>query len=146
MMISLAPRRHLEASTPPTRPGSVEFLRFDSRAGGDLTHCGLLTTPPQDLLDLVVQKSAGYSLEQLERLYALLSQCIYQHRREYDKGRLLEVRRGRCSRRVMRSLIISQSEKEKAQLSFLQPGRHTKSSQRKHGTLAHFIHFNFEST
>lgn len=43
-----------------------------------------------NLLDLVVQKSAGYSLEQLERLYALLSQCIYQHRREYDKSQLLE--------------------------------------------------------
>lgn len=59
----------------------------------------------QDLLDLVVQKSAGYSLEQLERLYALLSQSIYQHRREYDKSRLLEVRRGsrmRVTRRSMR--------------------------------------------
>lgn len=41
---------------------------------------------------MVVKKSEGYSVEQLERLYALLSQCIYQHRREYDKTQLLEVR------------------------------------------------------
>ncbi|KAM9704274.1 ATPase family AAA domain-containing protein 2B isoform 2-T2 [Menidia menidia] len=42
------------------------------------------------LLDMVVKKSEGYSVELLERLYSLLSQCIYQHRREYDKTRLLE--------------------------------------------------------
>ncbi len=46
----------------------------------------------QALLDTVVKKSEGYSVEQLERLYSLLSQCIYQHRREYDKTQLLEVR------------------------------------------------------
>uniref|UniRef100_A0A3Q1GKD3 ATPase family AAA domain-containing protein 2 n=1 Tax=Acanthochromis polyacanthus TaxID=80966 RepID=A0A3Q1GKD3_9TELE len=43
-----------------------------------------------DILDMVVKKSEGYSVEQLERLYSLLSQCIYQHRREYDKTQLLE--------------------------------------------------------
>ncbi|XP_028253040.1 ATPase family AAA domain-containing protein 2B isoform X2 [Parambassis ranga] len=42
------------------------------------------------LLDTVVNKSEGYNVEQLERLYSLLSQCIYQHRREYDKTQLLE--------------------------------------------------------
>ncbi|XP_059212664.1 ATPase family AAA domain-containing protein 2B [Centropristis striata] len=42
------------------------------------------------LLDKVVKKSEGHSVEQLERLYSLLSQCIYQHRREYDKTQLLE--------------------------------------------------------
>lgn len=42
------------------------------------------------LLDMAVKKSEGYSVEQLERLYSLLSQCIYQHRREYDKTQLLE--------------------------------------------------------
>ncbi|XP_028996175.1 ATPase family AAA domain-containing protein 2B isoform X2 [Betta splendens] len=42
------------------------------------------------LLDVVVKKTEGYSVEQLERLYSLLSQCIYQHRREYDKTQLLE--------------------------------------------------------
>ncbi|XP_042359380.1 ATPase family AAA domain-containing protein 2B [Plectropomus leopardus] len=42
------------------------------------------------VLDTVVKKSGGYSVEQLERLYSCLSQCIYQHRREYDKTQLLE--------------------------------------------------------
>ncbi|XP_040016757.2 ATPase family AAA domain-containing protein 2B isoform X1 [Gasterosteus aculeatus] len=42
------------------------------------------------LLDAAVTKSEGFSVEQLERLYCLLSQCVYKHRREYDKTRLLE--------------------------------------------------------
>ncbi|XP_058469113.1 ATPase family AAA domain-containing protein 2B [Solea solea] len=42
------------------------------------------------LLDMAVRKSDGYSVEQLERLYSLLSQCIYKYRREYDKTQLLE--------------------------------------------------------
>uniref|UniRef100_A0A672HQR9 ATPase family AAA domain-containing protein 2 n=1 Tax=Salarias fasciatus TaxID=181472 RepID=A0A672HQR9_SALFA len=57
--------------------------------------CVFSPPPLQALLDAVVRKSEGYSVEQLERLYSLLSQCIYQHRREYDKTRLLEV----CFRR-----------------------------------------------
>ncbi|XP_056284078.1 ATPase family AAA domain-containing protein 2B isoform X2 [Pseudoliparis swirei] len=47
------------------------------------------------LLDTVVKKSDGYSVEQLERLYSLLSQSIYRHRRDYDKTRLLEEMEGR---------------------------------------------------
>ena len=46
---------------------------------------------------MVVKKSEGYSVEKLERLYSLLSQCIYKHRREYDKTQLLEVRGRRQS-------------------------------------------------
>uniref|UniRef100_A0A8B9KTC8 ATPase family AAA domain-containing protein 2 n=1 Tax=Astyanax mexicanus TaxID=7994 RepID=A0A8B9KTC8_ASTMX len=42
-----------------------------------------------NLLSMV--KSEGYSVDQLERLYSLLSQCIYQHRRDYDKTHLIEV-------------------------------------------------------
>ncbi|XP_030577511.1 ATPase family AAA domain-containing protein 2B isoform X2 [Archocentrus centrarchus] len=42
------------------------------------------------LLDMAVKKSEGYRVEQLERLYSVLSQCIYKHRREYDKTQLLE--------------------------------------------------------
>lgn len=49
---------------------------------------------------MVVKKSEGYSVEQLERLYALLSQCIYQHRREYDKAQLLEVRHVHSTRQA----------------------------------------------
>lgn len=51
----------------------------------------------QALLDMVVKKSEGYTVEQLERLYSFLSQCIYQHRREYDKTRLLEVRQNQIN-------------------------------------------------
>ncbi|KAF3849632.1 hypothetical protein F7725_019351 [Dissostichus mawsoni] len=36
------------------------------------------------LLDTVVKKSEGYSVEQLERLYSLLSQSIYRHRRDWN--------------------------------------------------------------
>ncbi|KAF5908528.1 ATPase family AAA domain-containing protein 2B [Clarias magur] len=42
------------------------------------------------LLDQVVVKSKGYSVDQLERLYSVLSQCIYQYRRDYDKTCLIE--------------------------------------------------------
>lgn len=58
----------------------------------------LICNSPQALLDTVVKKSEGYSVEQLERLYSLLSQCIYQHRREYEKAQLLEVRNMHCGR------------------------------------------------
>lgn len=49
-----------------------------------------------------MKKSEGYSVEQLERLYSLLSQCIYQHRREYEKTQLLEVRDVHCGRAFLR--------------------------------------------
>nr|XP_015803654.2 ATPase family AAA domain-containing protein 2B [Nothobranchius furzeri] len=50
------------------------------------------------LLDMAVKKSEGHTVEQLERLYCLLSQSIYQHRREYDKTRLLEEMEERIQR------------------------------------------------
>uniref|UniRef100_A0A8C1GR72 ATPase family AAA domain-containing protein 2 n=1 Tax=Cyprinus carpio TaxID=7962 RepID=A0A8C1GR72_CYPCA len=43
------------------------------------------------LLEKVVMKSDGFSVDHLERVYSVLSQCIYQHRREYDKTCLIEV-------------------------------------------------------
>ncbi|XP_077409262.1 ATPase family AAA domain-containing protein 2B isoform X2 [Vanacampus margaritifer] len=42
------------------------------------------------LLNMAVRKSEGFSVEQMERLYSVLSQCIFAHRREYDKTQLLE--------------------------------------------------------
>ncbi|KAM4704921.1 ATPase family AAA domain-containing protein 2 [Rhinophrynus dorsalis] len=42
------------------------------------------------LLSKVVEKSNGYNVFQLEKLYALLSQCIYRHRKSYDKTQLLQ--------------------------------------------------------
>uniref|UniRef100_A0A8C1TUG3 ATPase family AAA domain-containing protein 2 n=1 Tax=Cyprinus carpio TaxID=7962 RepID=A0A8C1TUG3_CYPCA len=45
----------------------------------------------QALLEKVVMKSDGFSVDHLERVYSVLSQCIYQHRRDYDKTCLIEV-------------------------------------------------------
>ncbi|KAK7151151.1 hypothetical protein R3I93_012170 [Phoxinus phoxinus] len=42
------------------------------------------------LLEQVVVKCEGFSVDHLERVYSVLSQCIYQHRRDYDKTRLIE--------------------------------------------------------
>uniref|UniRef100_A0A8C1YSQ9 ATPase family AAA domain-containing protein 2 n=1 Tax=Cyprinus carpio TaxID=7962 RepID=A0A8C1YSQ9_CYPCA len=42
------------------------------------------------LLEKVVMKSDGFSVDHLERVYSVLSQCIYQHRRDYDKTCLIE--------------------------------------------------------
>ncbi|XP_067400802.1 ATPase family AAA domain-containing protein 2B isoform X1 [Emydura macquarii macquarii] len=42
------------------------------------------------LLDLLVKKSKNLTVDQLERLYSLLSQCIYRHRKDYDKSQLVE--------------------------------------------------------
>ncbi|XP_053106598.1 ATPase family AAA domain-containing protein 2 isoform X2 [Hemicordylus capensis] len=42
------------------------------------------------LLNIVVEKTRNYTIFQLEKLYALLSQCIYRHRRDYDKTKLIQ--------------------------------------------------------
>ncbi|XP_074141446.1 ATPase family AAA domain-containing protein 2B isoform X2 [Sminthopsis crassicaudata] len=42
------------------------------------------------LLDLLVKRSNNLAVDQLERLYSLLSQCIYRHRQDYDKSLLVE--------------------------------------------------------
>ncbi|XP_074539836.1 ATPase family AAA domain-containing protein 2 isoform X2 [Halichoeres trimaculatus] len=39
----------------------------------------------KELLEKVVSKTEGYEVYQLEKLYALLCQCIYRHRRDYNK-------------------------------------------------------------
>ncbi|XP_066235540.1 ATPase family AAA domain-containing protein 2 [Saccopteryx leptura] len=57
----------------------------------------------KNLLKTVVEKSQEYNIFQLENLYAVISQCIYQHRRDYDKTTLIqkmeqEVENFNCSR------------------------------------------------
>lgn len=42
-----------------------------------------------NLLRTVVKKSHEYNILQLENLYAVISQCIYEHRRDYDKTVLI---------------------------------------------------------
>ncbi|XP_078503840.1 ATPase family AAA domain-containing protein 2B isoform X2 [Lissotriton helveticus] len=48
-------------------------------------HCRL-----KNLLDVLVKKSSNLAVDELERWYSVLSQCIYQHREEYDKTQLIE--------------------------------------------------------
>lgn len=45
----------------------------------------------QVMLDRVVTKTEGYEVRQLEKLYALLCQTIYRHRRDYNKTALIQV-------------------------------------------------------
>ncbi|KAG8515523.1 ATPase family AAA domain-containing protein 2 [Galemys pyrenaicus] len=45
----------------------------------------------KNLLKTVIKKSQEYNIFQLENLYAVISQCIYQHRRDYDKTALIKV-------------------------------------------------------
>ncbi|XP_055491347.1 ATPase family AAA domain-containing protein 2B isoform X3 [Leucoraja erinacea] len=42
------------------------------------------------ILQLATKMSNNFMVDQLEKLYSLLSQCIYHHRKEYDKTHLLE--------------------------------------------------------
>ncbi|XP_029447832.1 ATPase family AAA domain-containing protein 2 [Rhinatrema bivittatum] len=42
------------------------------------------------LLKKITEKSQGYNIFHLEKLYALLSQCIYRHRKDYDKTQLTQ--------------------------------------------------------
>ncbi|XP_043116667.1 ATPase family AAA domain-containing protein 2-like isoform X2 [Puntigrus tetrazona] len=44
----------------------------------------------KELLHRVVDMTEGYEVNQLEKLYALLCQSIYRHRRDYDKTALIQ--------------------------------------------------------
>ncbi|XP_034730547.1 ATPase family AAA domain-containing protein 2-like isoform X2 [Etheostoma cragini] len=44
----------------------------------------------KELLDRVVTETEGYEVYKLEKLYALLCQSIYRHRRDYNKASLLQ--------------------------------------------------------
>uniref|UniRef100_A0A671MLB0 ATPase family AAA domain-containing protein 2 n=1 Tax=Sinocyclocheilus anshuiensis TaxID=1608454 RepID=A0A671MLB0_9TELE len=44
----------------------------------------------QELLQRVVDMTEGYEVSQLEKLYALLCQSIYRHRKDYDKTALIQ--------------------------------------------------------
>ena len=45
----------------------------------------------QQLLHFVTETTNNFTLVQLERLYAILSQCIYRHREDDDKTELVKV-------------------------------------------------------
>ncbi|XP_043395066.1 ATPase family AAA domain-containing protein 2 isoform X5 [Chelonia mydas] len=42
------------------------------------------------LLKIVTEKSRDYNIFHLEKLYAILSQCIYRYRKDYDKTKLIQ--------------------------------------------------------
>ncbi|XP_020369243.1 ATPase family AAA domain-containing protein 2 isoform X2 [Rhincodon typus] len=44
----------------------------------------------KNLWKQVTQKTEGFTVNQLEKLYAVLSQCIYHHRKEFDKTLLVQ--------------------------------------------------------
>ncbi|XP_053315684.1 ATPase family AAA domain-containing protein 2B isoform X2 [Spea bombifrons] len=44
----------------------------------------------KNLLDVLVKKSHNLTVDELERWYSVLSQCIYMHRHDYDKTALVE--------------------------------------------------------
>ena len=46
----------------------------------------------QNLLSRAVAKTEGAEVDQLEKLYALLAQCIYRHRNNYNKTMLIKVK------------------------------------------------------
>uniref|UniRef100_A0AAY4CJ19 ATPase family AAA domain-containing protein 2 n=1 Tax=Denticeps clupeoides TaxID=299321 RepID=A0AAY4CJ19_9TELE len=45
----------------------------------------------KELLKQVISKTEGYEVDQLEKLYAILCQSIYRHRKDYDKTALIQV-------------------------------------------------------
>uniref|UniRef100_A0A8C9KYL2 Bromo domain-containing protein n=1 Tax=Serinus canaria TaxID=9135 RepID=A0A8C9KYL2_SERCA len=51
----------------------------------------------QQVLDLVIVATENVSISRMERLYALLSQCIYRHREDDDKTELVKVNFLSCS-------------------------------------------------
>nr|XP_014350681.1 PREDICTED: ATPase family AAA domain-containing protein 2-like [Latimeria chalumnae] len=48
----------------------------------------------KNLLKRITEKSEGFTVFHLEKLYALLAQCIYRHRKAYDKTKLIQEMEG----------------------------------------------------
>uniref|UniRef100_A0A672YEY5 ATPase family AAA domain containing 2 n=1 Tax=Sphaeramia orbicularis TaxID=375764 RepID=A0A672YEY5_9TELE len=64
------------------------------RVSGTVNGVGLIDTRclVQELLNRAVAQTDGAEVEPLEKLYALLAQCIYRHRADYNKNDLIKVR------------------------------------------------------
>ncbi len=45
----------------------------------------------QKLLDRTVRQTHNFNVEKLEKLFSHFTQCIYQHRTDYDKSALIQV-------------------------------------------------------
>uniref|UniRef100_A0A8C7NDB4 ATPase family AAA domain-containing protein 2 n=1 Tax=Oncorhynchus mykiss TaxID=8022 RepID=A0A8C7NDB4_ONCMY len=72
--------------------GQRHLLPLDQEGGYKTSVLSWFSGPSfQELLQRAVSKTEGYEVYQLEKLYALLCQSIYRHRKDYDKTTLLKV-------------------------------------------------------
>lgn len=60
----------------------------------------------QKLLDTVVAVTTNWTVSRLEMLHCRLSQCMFRHRMEYNKTKLLQVS-GLCSHRIEVVLLLT---------------------------------------
>uniref|UniRef100_A0A8C7KW95 ATPase family AAA domain-containing protein 2 n=1 Tax=Oncorhynchus kisutch TaxID=8019 RepID=A0A8C7KW95_ONCKI len=71
--------------------GQRHLLPLDQDGGYKTSVLSWFSAPSfQELLQRAVSKTEGYEVYQLEKLYALLCQSIYRHRKDYDKTALLK--------------------------------------------------------
>uniref|UniRef100_A0A8C8G3M1 ATPase family AAA domain-containing protein 2 n=1 Tax=Oncorhynchus tshawytscha TaxID=74940 RepID=A0A8C8G3M1_ONCTS len=72
--------------------GQRHLLPLDQDGGYKTSVLSWFSAPSfQELLQRAVSKTEGYEVYQLEKLYALLCQSIYRHRKDHDKTALLKV-------------------------------------------------------
>ncbi|XP_071499622.1 ATPase family AAA domain-containing protein 2-like [Diadema antillarum] len=57
------------------------------------------------LLEDVTIATASFTIEKLERLYSVLSQCVYVHRLAYDKTELIQEMEGEVAKITVHSLV-----------------------------------------
>uniref|UniRef100_A0A8C0UJN4 ATPase family AAA domain-containing protein 2-like n=1 Tax=Cyanistes caeruleus TaxID=156563 RepID=A0A8C0UJN4_CYACU len=79
----------------PTEENSVMLPECsDLREESEMPDCQISKTSEDaglNVLDLVIAATENVSISRMERLYALLSQCIYRHREDDDKTELVKV-------------------------------------------------------
>uniref|UniRef100_A0A672SUW1 ATPase family AAA domain-containing protein 2 n=1 Tax=Sinocyclocheilus grahami TaxID=75366 RepID=A0A672SUW1_SINGR len=76
-----------------TDSGKTEVVSMHVNFTATLKRCfqSLFSLLIQELLQTVVDMTEGYEVNQLEKLYALLCQSIYRHRKDNDKTALIQV-------------------------------------------------------
>uniref|UniRef100_UPI0037E9202F ATPase family AAA domain-containing protein 2-like n=1 Tax=Semicossyphus pulcher TaxID=241346 RepID=UPI0037E9202F len=66
------------------------FSRSEAILGEETPRLVIDHSKLRDLLSRAVSKTEGVEVEPLEKLYALLAQCIYRHRNSYNKTELIQ--------------------------------------------------------
>uniref|UniRef100_A0A8C8JXS0 ATPase family AAA domain-containing protein 2 n=1 Tax=Oncorhynchus tshawytscha TaxID=74940 RepID=A0A8C8JXS0_ONCTS len=85
------PMEQEEPSTNGSGIGQRHLLPLDQDGGYKTSVLSWFSAPSfQELLQRAVSKTEGYEVYQLEKLYALLCQSIYRHRKDHDKTALLK--------------------------------------------------------